>query len=98
MNAIEQTLINARRRIEKSENWTRYGYDLSPTRRCIITAITEATSHDASRTGPALNVISDVLHELGVAHRGAIWFNANHTHAEILSVFDKAIAKARVVA
>lgn len=96
-----EILIEARKKIEKPENWTtkvfardKYGVNV-PCREdnavcfCTLGALRRTCWKDHNFKWPShhAEVALEMQMEFTIAH-----FNDNHTHAEVLAAWDRAIA------
>jgi hypothetical protein len=89
MTTREQ-LIEARKLIEKPENWAKGGRQLSePGRECAVTALSIVTGCPAARDTDAYRRLARLARPLSVSE-----FNDTHSHAEALDLFDRAIEAA----
>lgn len=83
----KDALIAARKLIENPDDWSNYGWGRGG-KRCAAHAIADATGLDSSWSAhPAYRKVADAM---GCSPIGT--WNDNHTHAEVLAAFDKAIA------
>lgn len=96
---LSEVLRSARAKIEKAENWTQ-GEIARDTRGrcnpkspnaecwCAVGSIDVVTGYDVDDYGDSLEIL-ETLAGMALDH-----FNDTHTHAEVLSLFDRAIAAA----
>lgn len=89
MNTL-QILIEARKLIEKPENWASSAYGLGETCNCALTAIDVA---GGGYSVAAAFCKANNIDAVGV-YGGVIDFNDTHAHPEVLAAFDAAIARA----
>lgn len=101
MPTIKEVLIAARKKIEKPENWTqgtgakdiegRYADADSPEAVCWCSmgALYAVT---ASMPGTYYNQAYEALRD--VINDSIAMFNDTHSHADVIEIFDKAIANA----
>lgn len=103
METLVETLTllkNARELISNEENWTYGSYSRSIDGGTAIPSSTDAVcwcSIGALRKFGAWDSVNDAMFELMVAmpedyRQSVATFNDSHTHAEVLALFDKAIA------
>lgn len=100
MTETAEILRKARALIKDPKNWTqkacardKYGYEVDVDSReaycfCTIGAIAKVSGR--STDGDARNALRDIIG----GRRSIANFNDEHTHAEVLALFDRAIARA----
>jgi len=90
---VLRTLIAARKLIENPDDWWDGKlFDLSKHymgKHCMVTAINRVCRGNDESCYPAMKSIADCLG--GWGNTSISYFNDNHTHAEVLAVFDRAI-------
>ena len=89
--SVRDVLIDAKAQIENPENWRQGEFGFSTNATCAFGAVVRGANR--------LNASKDVFHAVsasidGAAHGSVIRFNDSHTHAEVLALFDRAIASA----
>ena len=106
MASVKELLIAARAKIEKPENWTTGWYAKTATGRqcntddpeaicfCSMGAIDAAAGIDVYLAQRAYYELQLVLERIIYPGFGIAEFNDTHTHAQVLDMFDKAIANA----
>lgn len=103
MKTALQILIDARALIEKPEKWTKETFardaDNTPCLERSISAVCWCALGAISRSAPGIPSAIDAKDALRrVIDSKISKFNDEHTHAEVLAAFDKAIEAERGVA
>lgn len=95
MTAVN-VLIEARKLIEKPENWAS-GFDkISKDRCCVAVAIATVARRVGTYDADTVLETFGRANELpGPLYNGVFEFNDTHSHAEVLAAFDRAIEAAR---
>ena len=88
----EEILVKARERIDAPEKWCQ-GHFVDGERRCAEGALHWVTSENYALSGrPYANAWRYLKLACG---EGIVRYNDNHTHAEVMVAFDRAIELAR---
>ena len=98
MLTLVEVLVNARALIEHEEDWCPNGpghlHNGRFTTRCAITALNTAASEFTYTYSLLFDEAYGLMQRLA---GGTIsYYNDRHTHAEVLALFDRAIAEARL--
>ena len=104
-NKVKQALIDAKELISTPERWTQYAWSRTADGVsagsftedavcwCSIGAIRHVTKDSPYQvTGVARVLLDQEANSLG--YETAIEYNDEHTHAEVMALFDKAIVRA----